>query len=246
MRSALLIHVPAIAAALLAAPVAHADQFKQAADGAGIDCAVSARELTRFALVEDMFASVSKISTGYPYNDFAVTNEPVRGDIYLSVPETFAAHSVSFFATTKKGFVYKFACRIEPIPASQVFISNPAIAANEATEFETAAPREEIAVRLIRAMANLESVPGYTLRQASASPRRVAGIEVQLIAEYSGAELSGKVIRLANRSGKPVSLEERDIAPRGTLAAAITTPELAPGEVTTAYIVGETGAASHD
>ncbi|PEQ10337.1 conjugal transfer protein TraK [Novosphingobium sp. PC22D] len=246
MRSALLIHVSAIAAALLAAPAAKADQFKQAADGAGIDCAVSARELTRFALVGDMFASVSKISTGYPYNDFAVTNEPVRGDIYVSVPETFAARSISFFATTKKRFVYKFGCRIEAIPAAQVFISNPAIAANEAADFENAAPREEIAVRLIRAMANQESVPGYTLRQASDAPRRVEGIEVRLIAEYSGADLAGKVIRLANRSGKPVLLKERDIAPRGTLAAAITTPELAPGEVTTAYIVGETGAARHD
>ena len=70
------------AALLTAASPAHAaDQFKQTADGAGIECSVSARELTRFALVDDQFASVSKISTGTPYNDFAVTNEPVRGDM---------------------------------------------------------------------------------------------------------------------------------------------------------------------
>ena len=77
------------AAALLAVattPAHAADQFKQAADGAGLECSVSARELTRFALVDDQFASVSKISTGTPYNDFAVTNEPVRGDIYVSLP----------------------------------------------------------------------------------------------------------------------------------------------------------------
>ena len=47
-------------AAFIADP-AFADQFKQAADGAGIDCSVSAHELTRFALVDDQFASVSKI-----------------------------------------------------------------------------------------------------------------------------------------------------------------------------------------
>jgi len=105
-----------------------ADQFKQAADGASIECAVSARELTRFALIDDQFASVSKISTGTPYNDFAVTNEPLRGDIYVSVPETYAARSISFFATTKKGFVYKVSCQVEPVPAVQVFITNPAIA----------------------------------------------------------------------------------------------------------------------
>ena len=107
--------------ALAAVPAHAADQFKQAADGAGIECSVSARELTRFALIDDQFASVSKISTGTPYNDFAVTNEPLRGDIYISVPETYAAGSISFFATTKKGYVYKVSCRVEQIPAAQVF-----------------------------------------------------------------------------------------------------------------------------
>ena len=126
------------AALLTAASPAHAaDQFKQTADGAGIECSVSARELTRFALVDDQFASVSKISTGTPYNDFAVTNEPVRGDIYVSVPETYAARSISFFTTTKKGFVYKVACRVEQIPATQVFITNPAIAKNRAADWES-------------------------------------------------------------------------------------------------------------
>ena len=44
--------------ALAAGPAKAADQFKQAADGAGIECSVSARELTRFALIDDQFASV--------------------------------------------------------------------------------------------------------------------------------------------------------------------------------------------
>ena len=52
-----------------ASPV-YADQYKQTADGGAIDCTVSKRELTRVSLIGDQFASVSKISTGYPYNDF--------------------------------------------------------------------------------------------------------------------------------------------------------------------------------
>lgn len=64
----------ALAASLLAlASPALADQFKESADGGTVQCSVSARELTRFALIGDQFASVSKISSGYPYNDFAVT-----------------------------------------------------------------------------------------------------------------------------------------------------------------------------
>ena len=162
------------AALLIAASPAHAaDQFKQAADGAGIECSVSARELTRFALVDDQFASVSKISTGTPYNDFAVTNEPVRGDIYVSVPETYAARAISFFATTKKGFVYKVACRVEQIPATQVFVTNPAIARNRAADWESQTPLETSAVRLIQAMANDRTVDGFEVRQSTAMPARV-------------------------------------------------------------------------
>ena len=161
-RSAARPRVPLLsAAALLAAaatPAHAADQFKQAADGAAIECSVSARELTRFALIDDQFASVSKISTGTPYNDFAVTNEPVRGDIYVSVPETYAARSISFFATTKRGFVYKVACRVEQIPAAQIFVTNPAIAKTKAADWESQTPLETSAVRLIQAMANDRSV----------------------------------------------------------------------------------------
>lgn len=229
------------AALVLACPAFAADQFRQAADGSSIECAVSARELTRFALVDDQFASVSKISSGTPYNDFAVTNEPLRGDIYVSVPETFAARAISFFATTRKGFVYKIACRIEPIPAVQVFITNPAIARNMAADWEKETPLTASAVRLIQAMADDRSVEGFEVRQVAASPSRVGDLEVQLIADYRGSSLAGKVIRIANRGKANVTLTERDLAPAGALAVAIVSPVLTPGMSTTAFVVGANG-----
>ncbi|MBX9660006.1 MAG: type-F conjugative transfer system secretin TraK, partial [Nitrospiraceae bacterium] len=78
-----------VASFMLTAAPAWADQTVMAADGSQVDCAASAKDLTRISLVEDEFASVSKISTGNPQDDFSVVNEPVRGDIYLSVPEGF-------------------------------------------------------------------------------------------------------------------------------------------------------------
>lgn len=222
-------------------PALAADQFRQAADGSSIECAVSARELTRFALIDDQFASVSKISSGTPYNDFAVTNEPLRGDIYVSVPETFAARAISFFATTRKGFVYKIACRIEPIPAVQVFITNPAIARNMAADWEKETPLTASAVRLIQAMADDRSVEGFEVRQVAESPMRVGDLELQLIADYRGSSLAGKVIRIANRGKDNVTLAERDLAPAGALAVAIVSHVLAPGMSTTAFVVGANG-----
>ena len=225
-----------ILALALACPVL-ADEFRQAADSARIDCNVSKRELTRIALIGDQFASVSKISSGTPYNDFAVTNEPVRGDIYLSVPETFAADKLSFFATTKKGYVYKFACAIAPIEAQQVFVTNPALGRNDAAEWEAETPRETSAVRLIQAMAASATLPGYEVRQASDAPVRVGDLELQLIAEYRGAALAGKALRVANRGAKPAALATRDFAPRDALAVSLGAATLAPGTATSVFVV---------
>src|SRR3546814_16796144 len=105
-----------------------------ASDSAQVDCQASAKDLTRISLVEDEFASVSKISTGNPIDDFSVVNEPVRGDIYLSVPDGFVRSALSFFATSKRGYVYKFVCRIGGDQAAPVFVSNTAIANERAAE----------------------------------------------------------------------------------------------------------------
>ncbi|MEO0031625.1 MAG: hypothetical protein RIS94_1383 [Pseudomonadota bacterium] len=226
---------------VLAPGMARADQFLEVADGATIACRVSAHELTRFSLVGDQFASVSKIGTGTPYNDFAVSNEPVRGDIYVSVPETFAAARISFFATTKKGYVYKVSCPIAPIEAAQVFITNPAIAHDDAAHWEAESPPDQTAVRLIQAMAGNATLPGYTVRQASSPPTRVGHLEIQLIAQYQGAALEGRNVRIVNRGDKPVTLTSADLAPQGTLALAADTMDLAAGAATRAFVVSANG-----
>ncbi len=80
-----------------------ADQTLMASDNARVDCIASSRDLTRISLVGDEIASVSKLQTGNPNEDFSVVNEPVRGDIYVSVPEGFSPKVLSSFATSKKG-----------------------------------------------------------------------------------------------------------------------------------------------
>lgn len=228
--------------ALAAAP-ALADQYRQAADSASIACTLSRRELTRIALIGDQFASVSKISSGTPFNDFAVTHEPVRGDIYLSVPDAYGPRSVSFFATTKKGYVYKFACDMAETPAQQVFITNPALATADATAWETETPVEATAVRLIQAMARQGTVAGYEVRQSATAPVRTGDLEVQLLAEYRGGNLTGKVVRLTNRAGKPVTLATADLAPKGAIALSVGQDVLSPRGQTTAYFVLANGEA---
>ncbi|TGX49145.1 conjugal transfer protein TraK [Sphingomonas gei] len=228
---------------LIAAP-AWADQTVMASDGSQVDCAASAKDLTRISLVEDEFASVSKISTGNPSDDFSVVNEPVRGDIYLSVPEGFGRQALSFFATSKRGYVYKFVCRVAGEQAVQVFISNPAIAKEKAGDpvpQVAAADPQESAVELVQAMYSNSVVDGYEMRQRALRPVYVGTLKVQMIAEYRGADLTGRVLRIENKGPASVTLTEATVAPASALAVSIAEPKLDPGKVTTAYLVSQNG-----
>jgi len=230
-------------AVLLVTEPAWADQTIMAADSAQVDCTASAKDLTRISLVEDEFASVSKISTGNPTDDFSVVNEPVRGDIYLSVPDGFARPALSFFATSKRGYVYKFVCRISGEQAAQVFVSNPAIARERSAENGPAekSGAREAAIELVQAMYSNSVADGYEMRQRALRPVYVGMLKVQMIAEYRGADLSGKVLRIENKGDQPIELSEGMVAPTSALAVSIADNKLAPGKVTTAYLVSQNG-----
>lgn len=231
----------ALGLALVPSP-AQADEFVEAADGATIDCTLARGALTRIALVEDGFANVSKMASGYPYNDFEVTHEPVRGDIYVSVPQQYASAKVSFFATSSAGYVYKFACRVYGEDASQLFVTNPALARSEASDWETrsAAP-DEAAIRLIEAMASDAVLPGFRARAGLSRPRQTDTLEVQQVAQYDGAELTGQAFVLRNTGKTPVDLAGERDAPAGALAFAYGADSLAPGESTRAFLVFRKG-----
>ena len=229
----------ALAAASCAlATAAHADQFVEAADGGTIDCVLARGALTRIALIEDGFANVSKMANGFPYNDFEVTHEPVRGDIYVSVPLQYASAQVSFFATSSAGHVYKFACRVEGEEASQLFVTNPALSKSDAADWEEGAlSRDHATLRLIEAMANDAVLPGFRARAALSRPRRTGNLEVQQVAEYEGAELTGQAFTLRNLGSDPIDLASERTAPAGALAFAYGRDALAPGETTQAFLV---------
>ncbi|WP_454887623.1 type-F conjugative transfer system secretin TraK [Sphingomonas oryzagri] len=225
---------------LLSSP-ASADQFKMAADNAHVDCTVSKSDITRISLVGDQIASVSKRMAGGPYNDFSIVNEPIRGDIYVAIPDAYASASISFFATSKKGYVYQFTCGVAGVAAQQVFVTNPGIATSKASDWEGQTPVQDTAVRLIQAMSTQQTIDGYAISQPSGSIAKVGDLAIRLISEYRGAALQGKVLRIENHGVRPASLSEADLAPQGTLAVTITQPNLGPGQATTAYLVGQNG-----
>lgn len=224
-----------------AAP-AHADQALTVEDNAGVECIASSRDLTRISLVGDEFASVSKVQASSPTDDFNVVNEPTRGDIYVGIPEGFKRKSFSFFGTTKKGFVYKFSCRIEAVEAQQIFITNPQVSAlaqaEKPADNDGEAPdQDETAIRLVQGMASQGMIPGFRMEKAALVPVRSGDLSVQLISEYQGLDLVGRVVRIENTGTKPVELTEAMVAPRSAVAVSITSPRLAAHQSTAVYVV---------
>lgn len=225
----------------LASP-ARADQTVEVSDNARVECVASQADLTRISLVGDEFASVSKVQPSNPLDDFAVVNEPTRGDIYLSVPEGSKLKSLSFFGTSKRGFVYKFACQVQAVEAQQIFLTNPDatakadfVGSNE--EDEEAPDADETAVRLIEAMAGQKVVAGYRLERPALSPVTVGRLIVQQVAQYSGQDVVGHVIRVENASDQAVTLTEAEVAPLDALAVAISNPTLSPRQATSVFVV---------
>src|SRR3546814_2812895 len=55
---------------------------------------------------------------------------------------------------------------------------------------------------------------GYEMRQRALRPVYVGTLQVQMIAEYRGPELTGKVLRIENKGASEIELTEAMVAPR--------------------------------
>ena len=185
----------------LATP-AYADETLLAKDNSEVACTISKSGLTRVSLKDDRFASVSKLTTGVETEDFSVVNEPTRGDIYISVPEGYNNAGVSFFGTTAKGYVYKFACHLSGEGAQQVFVENREILGEQPTELARAASPRDTSAALVQAMYQSQSLDGFEIRQPSMNAVMVGDLKVQMITEYRGLNLAGRALRSRFGSAK--------------------------------------------
>jgi conjugal transfer pilus assembly protein TraK len=222
-----------------AAGPALADQSVMVADNGTVRCEASLKDLTRITLKDDQFASISKVQTGNPAEDFQVVNEPLRGDIYLSVASGFARPAISFFGTTRKGYVYKFVCTVAGEDAKQVFVANADVEQPRPVgeRWPTGLSAADTAARLIAAMYAQKPVEGFDVSWRALTPVNVGSLKVQLVGEYSGQALIGKLLKVSNQGTTPVTLVEDQVGPADAVAISITNPRLAAGEETTAFIV---------
>ena len=194
--------LPAIALAgmtALGAPVpASAMQVLDAADHAELTAEISASGVNRIALAGDRIARVVRAPDGY-----AVEHDAASGDLYLRLagtePGAGGRHAeASLFIGTERGFTY----RLTLIPAdrdpAQILIRNADAlpGANPAGDVRRAPagdPHIAALVRLVRAVARREPLPGYAI-EAGGGPS-LAGLT--LIETWRGPHLAALVFEAA-------------------------------------------------
>ncbi len=153
-------------ATALPAPAA-AMQLLEAVDHAELAAEISAREVNRIALIGDRIARAVRAPDG-----FAVEHDAVSGDLWLRrVDEGPADGSpVTLFLGTEKGFTYRLTLTPSARDAAQILIRNadalPRDAAAAASPL-AGTPHVAALVRLVRAVARREPLPGHDILAGS-------------------------------------------------------------------------------
>ena len=149
-----------------AAPApALAMQILDAADHAELAAEISATGINRIALAGDRIAKVVRAPDGY-----AVEHDAASGDLYLRpvAAEAVEHDPVTLFVGTERGFTYRLTLTPSDRNSAQILIRNTealpgggeTAAAAQATKSD---PHVAALVRLVRAVARRDLLPGYAV-----------------------------------------------------------------------------------
>ena len=188
-------------AGALAQPMpATAMQLLEAVDHAELSAEVSATEVNRIALLGDRAVRVVRAPDG-----FAVEHDAATGDLYLRLVETGLGTGgryaeASLFVGTEKGFTYRLTLTPSDRDAAQILIRNAdampeASGADDGDRVAASDPHIAALVKLVRAVARREALPGYGIHAGGGSP--AAGLT--LIETWRGPRLAALVFE-AGRS----------------------------------------------
>ena len=219
------------AAVLLPAPAA-AIQTLDAADHAELEAAVSATGVSRVALADDRIRRVIRSPGG-----FDVEHDAASGDLYLrpleeSGPEADpgTALPITLFLGTERGFTYRLTMTPDARPSAQVLIRNAAAdAVGQAAAGPTHDARVAELVRLVRAAARRESLPGYVVASDSSGRRTIETWRgTRYVAHVLQAGRDIDAASLAERFGTGVAAvwvaAARDRVPQERTAVVVTEP----------------------
>ena len=192
-RFAPLFGLALVGMAILAAPApAPAMQILDAADHAELAAEISATGVNRIALSRDRIAKVVRAPDGY-----AVEHDAASGDLYLrlagTAPGGGGRHAeASLFIGTERGFTYRLTLIPADRASAQILIRNADTAAATGP-VPSGDPHIAALVRLVRAVARRDVLPGYEILAGDAA--EVSGLT--LIETWRGPRLAALVFEAA-------------------------------------------------
>ncbi len=154
-----------------AAPVpVLAMQILDAADHAELAAEISATNVSRIALAGDRIAKVVRSPDG-----FAVEHDAASGDLYirpLSQDAGVEGDPVTLFVGTERGFTYRLTLTPAYRDSAQILIRNAAVLPDAAVSDPVAGgPHVAALVRLVRAVARRDLLPGYAVHAGGEAPQ---------------------------------------------------------------------------
>ncbi len=184
--------------AVLAPAPALAMQILEAADHAELAAEISATGVNRIALLGDRIARVVRSPDGY-----AVEHDAASGDLWLRrIDEGPADGSpVTLFIGTEKGFTYRLTLTPSDRGAAQILIRNADALPDRtqgvrerATVGAAGGPHIAALVRLVRAVARREPLPGYEILADLAGTSSPFAAGVRLIETWRGPRFRALVL----------------------------------------------------
>ena len=192
-------HLMYIGALVLSLPAA-AMQILDAADHAELSAEISATGVNRIALSHDRIAKVVRSPDG-----FTVEHDGASGDLYLRPAGAGPVDGgpVTLFVGTERGFTYRLTLTPVMRDSAQILIRNGGIAAGAGPALPALAgeprigvrgePHVAALVRLVRAVARREPLPGYEIRAGGGT----APAGLTLIETWRGPRLAALVFEAA-------------------------------------------------
>ena len=206
------IHLAAVGAMSAPGPAA-AMQILDAADHAELEAEISATGVNRIALHGDRIAKVVRAPDG-----FAVEHDAGSGDLYLRPPVPAASGEaagdpVTLFIGSEKGFTYRLTLSPSARDSAQILIRNAEAAPRAAATNPAVSGEPHIAalVRLVRAVARREPLPGYAIEAGGgAAPPGLTFIET-----WRGSRFAAHVLEADRDAPEAARLAGTIEAPAG-------------------------------
>ena len=226
-------HLMYMGALALPLPAA-AMQILYAADHAELRAEISATNVNRIALHGDRIAKVVRAPGG-----FAVEHDAASGDLYLRPAgtqhgtrptETGPVDPVTLFIGTERGFTYRLTLTPADRDSAQILIRNAAVAAaGTAAGPGSGDPRIGVRgrphmaalVKLVRAVARREPLPGYDIRAGKGLSLSGFGV----IETWRGPRFAALVLEADTLPAASADGAEAGLA--GTIADSLDTGRLA-------------------